>query len=119
LDISGAQGHISLDANVSTGKRAEPRIDSLQLVDVLTVERRHVVHVFYDQSFQGAIHEAASTWRAKLGPVDLGDFFTVDEARGAVAKWFAEFEANSREEALEEGEATEFSDIELTQDAAL
>ena len=80
-----------------------PTNDRLELIDVVTVGRRHLVHVFYDRSFQGAIHEAECGWRAKLHPVDLGDFHGVAEAREAVAKWFAEIEANSFERESEEG----------------
>ena len=85
-----------------------PAIGRLELVDVITVGRRHLVHVFYDRSFQGAIHEAASVWRAKLHPIDLGDFHAVGEAKEAVSKWFAELEKTSCEE---EPDKPKFSDL--------
>jgi hypothetical protein len=88
-----------------------PTIDSLELNDVITVGRSLLVHVFYDGFFQGAIHEAASVWRAKLHPVDLGDFHTLDEARDAVAKWFASLDANSREQEPGTDETSEFDDV--------
>lgn len=87
-----------------------PEVDKLQLIDVVTDGRHYVVHVFYDQYFQGAIHEAANAWRAKLRHVDLGDFRNVDDARVAVTEWFAELAANSREEAPEEIQTPEFTD---------
>lgn len=88
-----------------------PTIDMLELIDIMTVGSRHLVHVFYDRSFQGAIHEAGGVWRAKLHPVDLGDFRALDEARDAVAKWFADLDSNSIEQELAGSETPEFDDI--------
>lgn len=86
-------------------------IDRLELTDVVTVGGRHLVHVFYDRSFQGAIHLATPVWRAKLHPVDLGDFHAVDEAKEAVARWFAELEKATCEQEPEGTDIPEFSDL--------
>lgn len=101
---SSAQGCL---ATMSTSNR-------LELIDVVTVGHRHLVHVFYDQYFQGAIHEAAFAWRAKLHPIDLGDFRVLDEAKEAVSKWFIEFERNcsEQEESAEIAQLDDFDEVQ-------
>ena len=68
--------------------------DRLELSDVVTGDGRALVHVFYDRFFQGAIHQAnGGAWRAKLHPVDLGDYETLRRAKEAVITWFAGLDA--------------------------
>jgi hypothetical protein len=74
---------------VSKRGRAMETSEGLQLIDVITSGHRPLVHVFYQGFFQGAICEAGDVWRAKLQPVDLGDFRTLEEAKAAVSVWFA------------------------------
>ncbi len=46
------------------------------------------LHIYYGQFYVGVINPAGTRWRVWHNRVTLGEFGSLDEAKGAVRRWY-------------------------------